>query len=71
MEKLNDYKKNIVTIDFEDSEWISLDDLSLQFPKENWSLYINNGYKKMKEISEREEKDKQEKDKELNNKNIS
>lgn len=42
---IDDNEKNIVTIDLEnETSWFSFMELKFQFPKEQWSNYINNGY---------------------------
>ncbi len=44
-----DVEKNIVTIDFEEDEWISFTELGVKFPPEKWVNYINLGYAKIKQ----------------------
>ena len=40
--------KNIVTLEIDDDEWVSLSELTLKFPKSKWSSYIQYGYKSIK-----------------------
>ena len=46
---LNDAENNVIIMDFIEDDWFSLTELKLKFPKENWVIYINMGYKAIKE----------------------
>ena len=47
---INDKEKNIIILDFEEDDWFSITELSIKFPRENWSNYINYGYQQIKNI---------------------
>ena len=40
--------KNIITLEIDDDEWVSLSELTLKFPKSKWSTYIQYGYQSIK-----------------------
>jgi predicted acylesterase/phospholipase RssA len=40
---------NIVTIEFDENDWLSLIDLCIKFPKEKWTTYIQHGYNAIKD----------------------
>jgi predicted acylesterase/phospholipase RssA len=39
---------DILTLEIDDDEWVSLSELTLKFPKSKWSSYIQYGYKSIK-----------------------